>query len=93
MVKLGHRDIEMRFRAQLPPMSSRRQRFGGQLTGADGVVPKPVVAVVKAVATPIPAEEDGEEVCFICASAVPLWGVGECSHRTCSTCAIRLRAL
>lgn len=38
-------------------------------------------------------EQDGE-ICFICAEGpVQYWSVGECNHRTCHTCSIRLRAL
>lgn len=39
---------------------------------------------------------DGQEgeICFICAEGpVEYWSVGECNHRTCHTCSIRLRAL
>ncbi|GAA5988674.1 hypothetical protein JCM10908_003670 [Rhodotorula pacifica] len=37
--------------------------------------------------------QDGE-ICFICAEGpVEYWSVGECNHRTCHTCSIRLRAL
>ena len=35
--------------------------------------------------------EDG--ICFICADDVTYWAVGECGHRTCHVCSIRLRAL
>lgn len=38
-------------------------------------------------------EEDGEEVCFICASRVAHHSVGPCNHRTCHICALRMRAL
>lgn len=38
-------------------------------------------------------DQDGE-ICFICAEGpVQYWSVGECNHRTCHTCSIRLRAL
>lgn len=50
------------------------------------VVPDPASAEV--------AEEDSElEVCFICAEPVKYWAVGQCNHRTCHVCALRLRAL
>ncbi|KAK4048890.1 hypothetical protein OIV83_004446 [Microbotryomycetes sp. JL201] len=43
------------------------------------------------------AQDDGETddgaVCFICAEVAQLWALGECNHRTCHTCSIRLRAL
>lgn len=38
-------------------------------------------------------EEDDGTQCFICAEPVVYYAVGECDHRTCHTCAIRLRAL
>lgn len=37
--------------------------------------------------------ESDDALCFICASDVEYWAVGECNHRTCHTCSIRLRAL
>ncbi|GAA5970452.1 hypothetical protein JCM11641_001714 [Rhodosporidiobolus odoratus] len=42
------------------------------------------------------ADEAGEEndaICFICAEPVQYWALGQCSHRTCHSCSIRLRAL
>lgn len=49
--------------------------------------------------TPAPTEA-GEEsststaaVCWICAEPVRFWAMGECNHRTCHVCALRLRAL
>ncbi|KAJ2491254.1 hypothetical protein IWW37_002421 [Coemansia sp. RSA 2050] len=49
-------------------------------------------------ATAASKEEEGEEgeeedVCFICADAVEFYAVGECNHRTCFRCNMRLRAL
>ncbi|GAA5880078.1 hypothetical protein JCM8547_003544 [Rhodosporidiobolus lusitaniae] len=38
-------------------------------------------------------ETDDGAICFICAEPVQYWAVGVCSHRTCHTCSIRLRAL
>ena len=46
----------------------------------------------KATAT-TPAEEDDENLCWICAEPVKYWSVSECNHRTCHVCALRLRAL
>ncbi|KAJ2798602.1 hypothetical protein H4R21_003861, partial [Coemansia helicoidea] len=40
-----------------------------------------------------PAAADGEAVCFICADAVSFYAVGECDHRTCFRCNLRLRVL
>ncbi|KAI9809697.1 MAG: hypothetical protein M1825_000129 [Sarcosagium campestre] len=37
--------------------------------------------------------DDGNEVCFICASTVEHYAVSPCNHRTCHICALRLRAL
>ncbi|KAJ3154541.1 hypothetical protein HDU86_004670 [Geranomyces michiganensis] len=34
-----------------------------------------------------------EELCFICADAVVWYAVGECNHRACHLCSLRLRAL
>jgi hypothetical protein len=39
-----------------------------------------------------PAESE-EDVCWICAEPVKYYSVGECNHRTCHVCALRLRAL
>lgn len=37
---------------------------------------------------------DGEvDVCWLCAETVKFYSVAECNHRTCHTCAVRLRAL
>lgn len=38
-------------------------------------------------------ESDSEELCFICTEPVITYAVGECDHRTCHRCALRLRAL
>ncbi|KAJ1736014.1 hypothetical protein LPJ61_000231 [Coemansia biformis] len=35
----------------------------------------------------------GEAICFICADTVMFYAVGECDHRTCFRCNLRLRAL
>ncbi|KAJ1641807.1 hypothetical protein LPJ64_006272 [Coemansia asiatica] len=37
--------------------------------------------------------EDDENVCFICADTVIFYALGECDHRTCHVCNLRLRAL
>lgn len=51
------------------------------------------VAMAKAADEAGDNEKDGE-ICFICAEGpVQYWSVGECNHRTCHTCSIRLRAL
>ncbi|KAI8817933.1 uncharacterized protein EV422DRAFT_570086 [Fimicolochytrium jonesii] len=38
-------------------------------------------------------EEDGEELCFICADTVTWYAIGECNHKVCHLCSLRLRAL
>ncbi|ORX72001.1 hypothetical protein DL89DRAFT_321142 [Linderina pennispora] len=38
-------------------------------------------------------DDDDEDVCFICADPVEFYAVGECDHRTCYLCNLRLRAL
>ncbi|KAJ2166563.1 hypothetical protein GGH15_002677 [Coemansia sp. RSA 562] len=35
----------------------------------------------------------GETVCFICADSVSFYAVGQCDHRTCFRCSLRLREL
>ncbi|KAJ3170767.1 hypothetical protein HDU88_008670 [Geranomyces variabilis] len=40
-----------------------------------------------------PATAATEELCFICADAVVWYAVGECNHRACHLCSLRLRAL
>ncbi|GAA6009366.1 hypothetical protein JCM10207_003750 [Rhodosporidiobolus poonsookiae] len=50
-------------------------------------------AVALAKAADEAGETDDNAVCFICAEPVQYWALGSCSHRTCHTCSIRLRAL
>ncbi|KAI8320076.1 hypothetical protein GQ54DRAFT_264240, partial [Martensiomyces pterosporus] len=38
-------------------------------------------------------DSDDEDICFICADPVVFYAVGECDHRTCHLCNLRLRAL
>jgi hypothetical protein len=38
-------------------------------------------------------EDDGQDLCWICAEPVKYYAVSECNHRTCHVCALRLRAL
>ncbi|KAI8914863.1 hypothetical protein DFJ77DRAFT_37610 [Powellomyces hirtus] len=42
---------------------------------------------------PVTQEEEGEELCFICADTVTWYAIGECNHRVCHLCSLRLRAL
>lgn len=37
--------------------------------------------------------DDGEGLCFICAEEISCYAVGECNHRVCHLCSLRLRAL
>ncbi|ORY44274.1 hypothetical protein BCR35DRAFT_272992 [Leucosporidium creatinivorum] len=53
--------------------------------------PAAVAAVVAA--SQAADEVDEADMCFICAEKAVLWALGECGHRTCHTCSIRLRAL
>jgi len=39
------------------------------------------------------ASTSGERDCFLCAEPATYWAVGECGHRTCDVCAVRMRAL
>ncbi|KAJ1723382.1 hypothetical protein LPJ53_002286 [Coemansia erecta] len=39
------------------------------------------------------SDSDDKDVCFICADRVDYFAVGECDHRTCYRCNLRLRAL
>lgn len=124
----------------VPPPSSRRAAFGGQLTSdspasdepspaADtlpdlgysltpGVTPPPGLdqsaqgrgkGKARAPSGPRPtankklsglaaapnpdASTSGERDCFLCAEPATYWAVGECDHRTCDVCAVRMRAL
>ncbi|KAJ3109438.1 hypothetical protein HDU97_006683 [Phlyctochytrium planicorne] len=38
-------------------------------------------------------DDDGEEVCHICTDPISYYSVGECNHRICHLCSLRLRAL
>ena len=38
-------------------------------------------------------EDDGHDLCWICAEPVKYYAISECNHRTCHVCALRLRAL
>lgn len=47
-----------------------------------------------AAAAPNPeAPTSGESDCFLCAEPARYWALGECAHRTCDVCAVRMRAL
>ncbi|BGP21047.1 hypothetical protein JCM10213_007564 [Rhodosporidiobolus nylandii] len=80
---------------------SNQQRSHGLQMGAPPPAQAqshPSLAAMNAAAAALAkaADEAGEDdgpVCFICAEPVQYWAVGSCSHRTCHTCSIRLRAL
>ena len=38
-------------------------------------------------------QDDGQDLCWICAEPVKYYAVSECNHRTCHVCSLRLRAL
>ncbi|GAA5842202.1 hypothetical protein JCM11251_000127 [Rhodosporidiobolus azoricus] len=70
---------------------------GGDGQGGMALHPSLAEMNARAAALAKAADEAGETddgaVCFICAEPVQYWAVGVCSHRTCHTCSIRLRAL
>jgi hypothetical protein len=39
------------------------------------------------------AQDDDEEVCFICANPVAHYSIAPCNHTTCHICGLRMRAL
>ncbi|CEP19248.1 hypothetical protein [Parasitella parasitica] len=39
------------------------------------------------------SEQEDDELCFICTEPVRMFAVGQCDHRTCHKCTLRLRAL
>lgn len=54
-------------------------------------LPMPPPGLVKP--AEVPSLETDQAVCFICAETVSIWALGSCSHRTCHTCTLRMRAL
>lgn len=69
----------------LPAREIRRSSTAGSSGGAaqvNGEAPEAAIA-----------EDDEQEVCFICASPVVHYSIAPCNHRTCHICALRLRAL
>lgn len=88
---------------QTPPHQQHQQQSKGkgkakpapkqqQQQQPANAAPSPV-AVVEQAAQEEEEEIDEADMCFICAEKATLWAVGECGHRTCHTCSIRLRAL
>ena len=82
------------------PQGPRRDKGKGRATAAlsPGVVVAPPAPKLPPPAGQTATDdhagntaEDG--ICFICADEVTYWAVGECGHRTCHVCSIRLRAL
>ncbi|KAJ2158006.1 hypothetical protein GGF46_004102 [Coemansia sp. RSA 552] len=67
--------------------------------GPAGAKPQPKAKPPKVPATASGAPkqdshpEPEEPVCFICADSVEFYAVGQCGHRTCYRCSLRLRAL
>ena len=39
------------------------------------------------------ADDDDEEVCFICANPIAHYSIAPCNHTTCHICGLRMRAL
>lgn len=56
-------------------------------------VPLPMPPPGLSKASEAPAVDVDQAICFICAEPVSIWALGPCSHRTCHTCTLRLRAL
>ncbi|KAJ3272607.1 hypothetical protein HK104_004429, partial [Borealophlyctis nickersoniae] len=64
---------------------------------------KPNVAPHQQMATPSPTQQEQKQpevesetedkVCFICAEEITCYAVGQCNHRVCHLCSLRLRAL
>ncbi len=64
---------------------------GKASAGARPFTPKKLSGLA---AAPNPdASTSGERDCFLCAEPATYWAVGECGHRTCDVCAVRMRAL
>ncbi|GAA6030555.1 hypothetical protein JCM8097_006203 [Rhodosporidiobolus ruineniae] len=102
-----HQQQQHRQQQQTPNKAKGKQRATGQGQqnskqggGPGSPAPHPSVQAMNAAAAALAkaADEagetdDGSNICFICAEPVQYWSLGECSHRTCHTCSIRLRAL
>lgn len=71
-----------------PPQGSHNPNKGKQKARAAAA------RLTAAAAAPNPdAGVSGERECFLCAEEATNWAVGECGHRTCDVCAVRMRAL
>lgn len=80
----------------------RQAKIGNQTQQSDpsvaaSLAPQPLSdtdnATVQGADTIEDAVEGDLDVCFICAEPVKYSAVGQCNHRTCHVCALRLRAL
>ncbi|KAM0747431.1 hypothetical protein T439DRAFT_329161 [Meredithblackwellia eburnea MCA 4105] len=61
--------------------------------GAKGSEPTKAAKAASEAAVPAAEALADEGTCFICAFDVQYWSVGECNHRACHKCCIRMRAL
>ncbi|EOQ99534.1 LIM domain and RING finger protein [Wallemia ichthyophaga EXF-994] len=74
--------------------ASESEHEGPKLDNNKGQsVPLPMPPPGLSKASEAPAVDVDQAVCFICAEPVSIWALGPCSHRTCHTCTLRLRAL
>jgi hypothetical protein len=87
-------------RGKAPSAPAQNALYGGSgLAGGEVAEngPAPVLAGAEVVAGQLAAvalSDAGDvDVCWICAEPVKYYAVPECNHRTCHTCALRLRAL
>lgn len=86
-------------RGQQANRSTAQQAAAAAASGTEDRRAQVLAVNARAAAMAKAADEAGEtdqdgEICFICAEGpVQYWSVGECNHRTCHTCSIRLRAL
>lgn len=80
------------------PTSTTHSRASSNTPAAPVAVPAAIAGVESAVSVGLIEDDDEGEfdpltTCFLCTNQVQYFAVGECSHRTCHTCAVRLRAL
>ncbi|KAF5330528.1 hypothetical protein D9619_005186 [Psilocybe cf. subviscida] len=87
-------------RGKGPSAPAQNAEYGGSgLAGSEGTEngPAPIAEGAEVVAGQLAAvalsDAGDADVCWICAEPVKYYAVPECNHRTCHTCALRLRAL
>jgi hypothetical protein len=67
--------------------SNAQSRDGAKLDGDSGTAADVLASQTET------QEDDGQDLCWICAEPVKYYAISECNHRTCHVCALRLRAL